>query len=528
MDIAGSVIVELGKCIAAPACSYLGRCRSFKHDVDDLKERIRDLNNRKEDIETELRSAVALSGKVVRKQVNSWLQDVVRINGEIAMIEKEAENISCFLRARRGKLVREKIAQVERISQRGSFSEGLVIDEPAAAGMRLPTEELEGEIDVKEQIWECVGNDEIGIIGLYGIGGVGKTSIMKHINNELLKKESSGFTKVMWITVSHPLNVRRLQCAIAEKMGKKLPEDRDELNLASDLMRMMEGVKYALILDDVWDKFTLERVGIPKPTRENGCKVLVTSRSAEVCNYFGCHMIKVKPLSPQESMNLFLDRVGRDVAQDPDLLEVMELVVKECSGLPLAIVVIAASMKGVRDIHEWRDALRELRNCVAGNLKDSEDEIFNRLKFSYYRLRNPEIQNCFLHFSLYPEDYAIWSNDLIENWVDEGLMRDLGSRQQMEDKGHTIIHRLENNCLFETHGDGCYKMHDVVRDMALRIKSSNCVVMVKGRMGLTEMPADDEWSEDLEKVFLRENDLTHIPPNMSPRMPNTLNLEIRA
>lgn len=517
MEIVASVVTELGKCIATLACNYVDRCRRFKHDIDVLKEGTRDLKSLKEDIETQLRSAEALPGKVVRKQVEDWLLDVERITGEIAEIEKEAENVSCFLRARRGKHVREKIAQVEKIAQRGSFPVGLVIDEPATAGMTLPTEKLEGGIDVKKQIWDCFLNDEMGVIGLYGIGGVGKTSIMKHVNNELLK-ETSGFSKVIWVTVSHPLNVARLQCSIAEKItGKKLPEDRDELDLASDLLRLMEGVRYALILDDVWDKFPLGRVGIPKPTKDNGCKILITSRSADVCNYFGCHKIKVQPLSEQESMNLFLNKVGQDVLLDPDVMEVLELVVKECDGLPLAIVVIAASMKGVRDIHEWRDALRELRSCVAGTMKDSEDEIFNRLKFSYDRLRDSEIQNCFLYFSLFPEDYTVYREWIIEEWIDEGLIRELGSRLQKKDKGHTIVNRLENNCLIEGDGNECFKMHDVVRDMALRIKSNNAAVMVKGRMKLKEIPAEDDWIEDLEKVFLMENDITYIPPNMSPK-----------
>ncbi|GKV46897.1 hypothetical protein SLEP1_g53856 [Rubroshorea leprosula] len=204
--------------------------------------------------------------------------------------------------------------------------------------------------------------------------------------------------------------------------------------------------------------------------------------------------------------------------------------VAECAGLPLAIVVIAGSMRGVQDISEWRDALRELRQCVVDTEKDSEDEIFNRLKFSYDRLpKNSSIQECFLYCSLYPEDWNIRRQDLIENWICEGTVQKLGSRREMHDKGNAILNRLLNCCLLEeANKEACVKMHDVVRDMALRIKSTGPGrFMVKAGMRLEEIPDEDEWNEDLDKVSLMKNEISHIPKNMSPKclMLSTLILE---
>ncbi|GLT57123.1 hypothetical protein SLA2020_301150 [Shorea laevis] len=216
-----------------------------------------------------------------------------------------------------------------------------------------------GEADVKEKIWGYLRGSE-GMIGVCGIGGIGKTTVMKHIHNELLN-EAIGFEKIIWVTVSHPLNVVRLQGDIARKMNKGLREDADELERASRLMEIMKTVKYALILDDVRDKFTLTRVGIPEPTIENGCKIVITSRSVDVCNYLRCQIVKVPPLPEQESLNLFLDKVGLDVLEIPHLEEILKLMVDGCAGLPLAIVVIAGRMRGVNEICVWRNALLELR-----------------------------------------------------------------------------------------------------------------------------------------------------------------------
>ncbi|GLT30080.1 hypothetical protein SLA2020_049020 [Shorea laevis] len=99
----------------------------------------------------------------------------------------------------------------------------------------------------------------------------------------------------------------------------------------------------------------------------------------------------------------------------------------------------------------------------------------------------------------------------------------------MHDKGNAILNRLLNCCLLEEANEKmCVKMHDVVRDMALRIKSAGLGrFMVKAGMRLTKITDEDEWNEDLDKVSLMKNVISYIPQNMSPKclMLSTLILE---
>ncbi|GLT47598.1 hypothetical protein SLA2020_212840 [Shorea laevis] len=507
---------------------YVGCHINFQNDVDDLRKRVADLKRRRNDTVAELQTVDYLE-KQVKEEVQGWLEGAGKvIEIEMPDIEEQVQNVSYLSRGNLGRRVRQKIQEVREIYDQGSFPQGLVIERSPTIGIPLPTENMVGEVNLKEKIWGYLMGHEVRIIGVCGIGGVGKTTVMKHIHNELLN-EASRFKKVVWVTVSHPLSVFRLQDDIAWAMNISLSNRRGELHRASRLMEAMKKVKYALILDDVWDKFTLHSIGIPEPTMENGCKIVITSRSIDVCNYLKCQVVKVPPLPEQESLNLFLDKVGQDVLRIPNLEEILKLMVAECAGLPLAIVVIAGSMRGVRDIFEWRNALRELRQCVVDTEKDSEDEIFKRLKFSYDRLPNSSIQECFLYCSLHPEDGEIERKYLIEDWICEGIVEKLGSRREMHDKGNAILNRLLNCCLLEkAYENLCVKMHDVVRDMALRIKRTGPGrFMVKAGMKLTEIPPEDEWNEDLDKVSLMKNEISHIPKNMSPKclMLSTLILE---
>ncbi|KAG4213684.1 hypothetical protein ERO13_A01G071300v2 [Gossypium hirsutum] len=509
-------LFEVIKCLGGPTSRYLNQHRKLEENVNDLRRKVNDLNIRKQDLELKKEAEIRCR-KVVKKEVENWFETVRSTNVEMEKIEMKFRVVSYFSRARLGRFVCRKIEEVERIYQQGSFPEGVAVDGPPATGVTLLTTDLEGRMDVKEQICEYLRVDDVGMIGVCGMGGIGKTTIMKHINNQLLKENQ--FDAVIWLTVSREFNVVKLQEDLACALDHSLPKNK--LEWPTVLMEILERKRFVLILDDVWEKFALSDVGIPEPASHNGSKLVITSRSIEVCNSMGCKVFKVQPLSQAESWNLFLRQVGDGVLQYPTLKEHVNLIVGECGGLPLAIITIASSMKGVDDAFEWKNALNELRERVT-SVKGSDTIIFEHLKFSYDRLRDSKIQNCFLYCSLYPEDYHIEKEGLIENWIDEELIDELENRQAMHDRGHTVLNKLVNNCLLEKvmidNVKEGVKMHDVVRDMALSIKRGDHF-MVKAGTELEKIPSEHKWKESLEKVSLMNNSISEVLM-ISPKCPN--------
>ncbi|XP_017605948.2 probable disease resistance protein At5g43730 [Gossypium arboreum] len=319
------------------------------------------------------------------------------------------------------------------------------------------------------------------------MGGVGKTTILKHIHNDLLKQQR--FERVIWVTISKEFNVMKVQDDIAGalKLKEDWPREGDKLRRAAILSEMLKNAgKHVLILDNVWDKVSLEEVGIPEPSGSNGCKMVLTTRSEHVCKYMGC---KVKPLSEEEALILFLNKVGPNIVQSPTIMPTLKLVVRECAGLPLTIVVVAGTMKGEDNPHIWKNALGELKERI-GKVEGVEAEVIERLKFSFDHLKDKQAKHCFLYCTVYPEDFEIEMDELIECWIEEGFIDDMGTRQEMKDKGLTILKKLEDNCLLENitnvFGQPCIKMHDAVRDMALSITSMNPRYIVQAGLQLTE------------------------------------------
>ncbi|TYI41836.1 hypothetical protein ES332_A01G053800v1 [Gossypium tomentosum] len=522
MEFVGPICEAL-KCLGDPACTYIEHHTKLEDRMNDLLAKQRQLNAMKSDVE--LRKKAELRwGRLLKEEVKKWLLDVQTVNGKIQNIDERMQNVSCCSRGRLGKQVSQAVEEVKEIIEQGRFTGALVIDDPSIVGVPCQLEHLEGETAVIADIWKHLMSDGIGMVGVWGMGGIGKTTIMKHIHNKLLEitKSEPLFEKIIWVTVSQDFNISRLQQDIADAMNiEDLP--KSEQKRTAVLRNKLRQIRHVLILDDVWEGFVLEKVGIPEPISSNRSKLVLTSRLKEFCKSIGCHeIVEVPLLSDEESMNLFLVHTGRGVLDVPPLKEILGDIVRECDRLPLAIKVIASSMKGINDVVEWRNALRELRSHIT-SVKGTDKEIYGRLKFSFDRLKDSNIQNCFLYCSLYPEDYRIPRVELIEYWIDEGFL-EMGSRQQLHDRGHTILNRLINNCLLEKAGDDV-KMHDVMRDMALYIKQPHFIV--KAGTGLEELPSKPEWKKDVERASFMMNKVSEIPLSLSPNCGNLSTLLLK-
>ncbi|XP_043725736.1 probable disease resistance protein At1g15890 [Telopea speciosissima] len=213
-------------------------------------------------------------------------------------------------------------------------------------------------------------------------------------------------------------------------------------------------MKYLLLLDDLWERMDLEKIRIPHPSKENGCKLIITTRSKDVCGKIELdEVIKVEFLSDEEAWNLFREKVGNVVDSSEVIREIATKVVRKCRGLPLAIIVIGGCLRDKKGLSEWRNALKELRSNKYETNDEMEESVFKILKFSYDQLKSNNIKNCFLYCALYPEDYEIDVTKVVQRWFGEGFIdddgRDFSRLDEAYDRRHSIINYLKNVSLLE-------------------------------------------------------------------------------
>ncbi|KAL9236396.1 hypothetical protein vseg_011073 [Gypsophila vaccaria] len=418
-----------------------------------LKEKMKRLDAREFDVHIETVNAEIQPGIRTRQEVVHWLDSVKLKREEVQRIEKEcsaSESVSS--KSQTIGLIKLITGAVEELIEQGKFANGLTLSDQRSRASPFLLRPLSGRMFHWhiEMITGWLRNPMAYLIGVQGMGGVGKTTLLQHIYNKLLSDPDPDMAwLVHWVTVSEDCSVYSLQHKIACAIGLDLSGVEDEDRRAALLRKSIKNISksqgdrkirtFVLILDDVWDRFMVNKIGLLQERSackimssdgsgdEFYCKIVLSTRSAEVCRSIGCEnfYVHVTPLSISESWMLFVDTLQNYEALAFDVKQIAYLVAMECGSLPLAVITIAVCMRGVFSIEEWQNALDELRNLNRGH-HDMENDVLRILKFSYDRLNNELLRWCFLSCVSYPEDYNVERGKLIDLWIMEGLFDDVG------------------------------------------------------------------------------------------------------
>ncbi|CAG7861356.1 unnamed protein product [Brassica rapa] len=372
---------------------------------------------------------------------------------------------------------------VKKLRLEGYFKEVTELP-PRPEVVKRPTWGTVGQEEMLETASNRLIDDNVGIMGLHGMGGVGKTTLFKKIHNKFT--EISGkFHIVIWIFVSQGANITKVQEDIAQK-----------LHLCGDeWTKKNESDKAAEMQEDV--------------CKEDGCKVAFTTRSEDVCKRMGDHdPMQVKCLKEDQAWELFKLKVGDEqLRREPRIDVLARKVAEKCHGLPLALSVIGETMASKTTVQEWEDAVYVL-NRDAAEFSDMENDILPVLKYSYDNLLDDKVRLCFLYCALFPEDGQIDKEGLIEYWICEGFMGEYQVLKRAINKGYGVVSTLIRANLLTAVDTKTVMMHDVVREMALWIASdlgeNKENFVVQARVGLHQVPKVKDW-EAVKRISLMGN-----------------------
>ncbi|XP_039116668.1 disease resistance protein RPS2-like isoform X2 [Dioscorea cayenensis subsp. rotundata] len=317
-------------------------------------------------------------------------------------------------------------------------------------------------------IRDYLGDKTFGIIGIYGMGGIGKTTLLKEIERSIYDW-NMGFDYVIHAKASYELHVEDLRDCIAEQLSLCGPS-------RETIFKFLKYKNFLLLLDDLWEELDITVLGIPDPHDESYVTtlykhtVVFTTRSNKVCDCMKANKkIKLECLDKDEGWQLFKENLAMDLEGKPFIEEAAREVANLCGGLPLALVMVGQAMSNKTSTTEWNFILDQLWSGLCSSLCES---MFLYLRSSYDSLANKILQQCFLCFCLWPKKKLISTEDLIKCWLEFGLISCFDSLSEAYMHGCYILEILEEASLVVTHDNKrVAKVHEVIHEMAQWIAS---------------------------------------------------------
>ncbi|CAL5348647.1 unnamed protein product [Camellia sinensis] len=293
------------------------------------------------------------------------------------------------------------------------------------------------------------GSDDVRMIGIYGLGGIGKTTIAKAVYNQIfLKFEGSCFLADVREFIGQygllQLQEQLLFELLRTKNLKIASVDRG-MNLIKE---RLHSKRVLIVLDDVDQLRQLNSLAGNRDWFGPRSRIIITTRDEHLLK--GLKVDKrymVEELNHEESLQLFSWHAFGKTNPLENYADLANGIVNYASGLPLALEVLGSYLFG-RNMAEWKSAFDKLQQIP-------HEEIQKKLRISFDALDDDKIKDIFFDIAFFfigmDKDYAI----TILNGC--GFFAEIG------------ISVLISRCLLRISVNNKLMMHDLVRDMGREI-----------------------------------------------------------
>ncbi|XP_065848270.1 disease resistance protein RPM1-like [Euphorbia lathyris] len=289
--------------------------------------------------------------------------------------------------------MKERVTDISKMHRKYLMSNNMMERGSSSSGTRQPSrrwysfliEEADptGIDGPKRQLieWLFDSKSEREVISVVGMGGLGKTTLVKKVYDDT--EVQKHFEFCAWITLSQSLVMEEFLKDIIQQLSYALrisdPQglDLDLMNITNLRMVINEFLrerKYLIVLDNLLDAEAWSDFGSALPDNSCGSRILLTTRNQVVASALSRDKVfPLDRLSEEDSSTLFCKKIFRNNTCPRHLENVMKDILVRCHGLPLAIVaasgILAAEDSGRLD--RWEMVRQSLPTTLAddANLK---------------------------------------------------------------------------------------------------------------------------------------------------------------
>ncbi|KAH9671956.1 Disease resistance protein [Citrus sinensis] len=376
-------------------------------------------------------------------------------------------------------------------------------------------EQFDSRMKIFQNIMEVLKDTNVGMIGVYGVNGVGKTTLVKQIAMQVI--EDKLFDKVVFVEVTQTPDLQTIQNKLSSDLELEFKQNENVFQRAEKLRQRLKNVKRVLvILDNIWKLLNLNAVGIPfgdvKKERNDDrsrCTVLLTSRNRDVlCNDMNSQKIfLIEVLSYEEAWCLFEKIVG-DSAKASDFRVIADEIVRRCGGLPVAIKTIANALKNKR-LYVWNDSLERLRNSTSRQIHGMEENVYSSIELSYSFLKSEEEKSMFRLCALRKDGSPIPIDDLMRYGIGLGLFSNVRTSEAARNRVYTLVDNLKASSLLLDGDKDEVKLHDIIYAVAVSIARDEFMFNIQSKDELK-----DKTQKDSIAISLPNRDIDELPERL--------------
>ncbi|CAK8533383.1 unnamed protein product [Lathyrus sativus] len=307
-----------------------------------------------------------------------------------------------------------------------------------------------GMIKLLEQDSTIQQSNDVLLLGMWGMGGVGKTTIAKAIYNEIGRKfEGRSFLANIREVWEQNVGQVGLQEQLIFDICKNMTSKIHSTEYGKIILKERLSYKRVLIILD--DVNALDQLNVLCGSRNwfgSGSRIIITTRDRHIlCGNRVNQVYEMKHMDESESIELFSWHAFKQASPTEDFVEISKNVVEYSGGLPLALEVLGSYLFD-RRLTEWHCVLEKLK-------KIPNDQVQKKLKISYDGLNDDTEKETFLDIACF--FIGMDRNDVMLVLNGCGLFAEIGISILIE---RSLVTVDDKNKL---------GMHDLLRDMGREI-----------------------------------------------------------